>query len=157
MVDNAAVLQVLVAEGGDLLVVNGDASVAGVRSDRVGDVGWGLTVGLSRELVGRQDHSRSALKQGQTCVVHHGNRRLYHLQAEQPVERAVVAVGYVEVENPCGWFALTERKQEVGNEAKDEVKQCQLRLTCCVKCSRPWLTSYWVKEVTGSGLSPSVR
>ncbi|TNN86318.1 hypothetical protein EYF80_003403 [Liparis tanakae] len=26
-----------------------------------------------------------------------------------------------------------------------------------MKCSRPWLTSYWVKEVTGSSLSPSVR
>lgn len=112
MIYNAAVLQILMAEGGDLLVVNGDAPVAGVRSDRVNDVGRDLTVGLSCELVGRQDHSSSALNQGQTGVVHHGNRRLYHLQTEQFVERAVVAVGYVEVENPCRWFTLTEWKIE---------------------------------------------
>lgn len=109
MVDDAAVLQVPVAEGGDLLVVNGDASVAGVGGDRVGDVGRDLTVGLSCELVGGQDHSASALNQGQPRVVHHGHGRLYHLQTEQSVERTVVAVGYVEVENPRGWFTLTGR------------------------------------------------
>ena len=29
--------------------------------------------------------------------------------------------------------------------------------TCWTKCSRPWLTSYWVKDATASGLSPRVR
>lgn len=101
VIDDASKLEVLVAECGDLLVVNSDASVARGCGDSVGDSGPALTIGLSCKLIGCQDHRGPALNQQQASVVHNGHRGLNNLQTKQLVEWTVMAVCYVEVENSC--------------------------------------------------------
>ena len=144
VVDDAAELQVLVAEGGDFLVVNSDASVARVWGDGVGDVGRAAAVGLSCELVGCQDNSGPALNQWQASVIHHGDGWLYHLQTEEFVERAMMTVGYVEIENTSWGLTLTEGRQE-GNikETKKKRNEMLTAIYTSLNCLNCNITQQW--------------